>query len=262
MMRADLRNLKDVRNIVAVMSGKGGVGKSFVSAALAIAFRELGYSVAILDADIHGPSIPWMLGVESGSMGASIDGSIVPLDVDGIAVASFELLLPSRESPIVWRGPLKTRAILELVSKTSWGYRDFMVVDMPPGTGDEHLTIAQFLKPFVKGAVLVLTPGDLVLHVVRKAREFLKGVGIDLLGAIVNMAYFRCPVCGTIHKIFGEYSAEDIQILAEIPIKPELAQAINRGEIIKYLKSFDRELLETFIEVAKKIASKVAPSTT
>lgn len=255
MMRIDIENLRSVKNVVAVMSGKGGVGKSFVSAALAIALKELGYGVAILDADVHGPSIPWILGAESGFMGATVEGYITPLEVNGIAIASFELLLDRRESPIVWRGPLKTRAIIELVSKTKWGFRDFIIVDMPPGTGDEHLTIAQLLKPFVKGAILVLTPGDLVAHVVKKAEEFMRISGIRLLGAVVNMAYFKCPVCGTIHKIFGEYRVEGVNILAEIPIKPELSQALNEGRLIDYLKNDDKELLKIFTEAAKTIAS-------
>ncbi|MEM2512562.1 MAG: P-loop NTPase, partial [Ignisphaera sp.] len=121
------------------MSGKGGVGKSFISASIAVALKELSYSVAIFDADIHGPSIPWILGIENTFLGVTVEGKIIPAEVNGIAIVSFELLLEHKEEPIAWRGPMKTRAIVEILSKTVWGSRDFLIIDMPPGVGDEHL---------------------------------------------------------------------------------------------------------------------------
>ncbi|MEM1683636.1 MAG: P-loop NTPase [Ignisphaera sp.] len=254
-------NLKNIRNVVIVMSGKGGVGKSFVATSLAIAFKNLGYSVAILDADIHGPSVPWILGIEDRFMGISIEGNLVPQEVDGIAVASFELLLSQKDNPIVWRGPLKTRAIIELVTKTMWGNRDFMIVDMPPGTGDEHLTIIHMLRSIIRGALLVLTPGNLVAHIVNKVRSFLKNTNVDLLGAILNMSYFRCPVCESIHKIYGEINLSETPILAELPIKPELSHALNEGKLLEYLQKQDKDLLAVFINLCHNILKRLKHNT-
>ncbi|MEM1645467.1 MAG: P-loop NTPase [Ignisphaera sp.] len=246
-------SIGNIGNVLLVMSGKGGVGKSFVSASIAIALKELGFSVALLDADIHGPSIPWILGIENTFLGVTVEGKLIPVEVNGIAVVSFELLLEHKEEPIAWRGPLKTRAIVEILSKTIWGSRDFLIVDMPPGVGDEHLTIVHILKPWIKGAILVLTPGRLVAHIVKKARKFLSEANVKLLGAILNMAYFQCPSCGEIHKLYGIYGFEDLRILMEIPIKPELSQAIGEGRLIQYLYNDDRELLKKFIDVCKEI---------
>lgn len=250
-------NLKDVKNIILILSGKGGVGKSFIASSLAIALKELGYSVGLLDIDIHGPSIPWILGIENTFMGISIDGKLIPPEVNGIAVVSFELMLEHKDSPIVWRGPLKTRAITEILMKTKWGLRDFIIVDMPPGMGDEHLTIIHILKPWVKGGILVLTPGKLVEHVVRKTKKFLDEAGVRLLGAILNMAYFRCANCGSIHKLFGDYGDSYVEILLEIPINPMLSQAIGDGKLLDYLYNHDKELLNMFTGLCSKLIQKI-----
>lgn len=247
--------MKDVKNVLIVMSGKGGVGKSFVATSTAIAMKNLGYSVAIFDADVHGPSIPWILGIEDKFMGVSIDGGLIPQEVDGIAVVSFELLLSQKNSPIAWRGPLKTRALIELITRTEWGVRDFVIVDMPPGTGDEHLTIVHLLKSLIKGAILVLTPGKLVAHVVDKTRQFLRTVNVDLIGVVLNMSYFKCSICGTIHRIYGEID-RNLEILAEIPIKPELSEALDKGKLIEYLK-YDEELLILFTNLCNTILRKM-----
>lgn len=246
-------NIGNIGNVLLVMSGKGGVGKSFISASIAIALKELGFTVAILDADIHGPSIPWILGVENAFLGVTVEGKLVPAEVNGIAIVSFELLLEHKEEPIAWRGPLKTRAIVEILSKTIWGSRDFLVVDMPPGVGDEHLTIVHILKPWIKGAVLVLIPGRLVEHIVKKAKKFLNEANVRLLGAILNMAYFQCPSCGKIHKLYGDHGLEDLGIIMEIPIKPELSRAISEGKLMQYLYNDDRELLNKFVNICQKI---------
>uniref|UniRef100_A0A7C2ZVG0 Iron-sulfur cluster carrier protein n=1 Tax=Ignisphaera aggregans TaxID=334771 RepID=A0A7C2ZVG0_9CREN len=250
-------DIGSVKHVILVMSGKGGVGKSFISASIALALKELGLSVGILDADVHGPSIPWLLGIENTFMGATVDGKIVPVEVSGIAVASFELMLEKRDEPIAWRGPLKTRALMEVLAKTSWGPRDFIVVDMPPGTGDEHLTIIHVLRPWIRGSILVLTPGKLVEHIVAKARKFLAEAGVDLLGAVLNMAFFQCPTCGSIHRLYGEYSPRNLEILAEIPVKPGLSRAINDGKLIDYLYSEDRELMAAFVVMCRSIVNKI-----
>lgn len=246
-------NLGNVKNVLLVMSGKGGVGKSFITASIAVALKELSYSVAIFDADIHGPSIPWILGIENTFLGVTVEGKLIPAEVNGIAIVSFELLLEHKEEPIAWRGPLKTRAIVEILSKTAWGSRDFLIIDMPPGVGDEHLTIIHLLKPLIKGAILVLTPGKLVEHIVKKAKKFLNEADIKLFGAILNMAYFQCPSCGKLHNLYGNYGIEDIEILMKIPIKPGISQAISEGKLLHYLYNDDSELLNEFVNLCKLI---------
>lgn len=243
-------DLKDVKNIVIVMSGKGGVGKSFVSATLAIALRELGLSIGIFDVDIHGPSVPWILGAEDRFMGLSINGKLIPPEINGIAIASFELLLEHRESPIVWRGPMKTRAIIEIMSKIRWGQRDFVIVDMPPGIGDEHLTIIHILRPWIKGAILVSTPSKLVEHIVKKTKKFLDNINVKLLGLVLNMAYFQCTNCGLIHKLYGDHIYIDTTII-EIPLDPKISHAIDNRRLLEYLSTDGKELLKKFIELCK-----------
>ncbi len=261
MMEELLRRVREstsrIRYVIPVMSGKGGVGKSLVTASLALALKELGRDVAILDADLHGPSIPWLMGVVNESMSATEDGRILPVVADGVGVVSVDLALERKDTPLAWRGPIKTRAILDLLSLTDWGSTEYLLVDLPPGTGDEALTILRYLKPRLGGAVLVTVPGGLVKHVVQKAVNFLKIVGAPLLGVVINMAYFRCPVCGTRHEIFGEVSVpSDVKVLTEIPIDPELARHISRGELRKYFRhesDWRRSVMNAATEILKEL---------
>lgn len=230
------RFLANIERIVIVMSGKGGVGKSLIASSLAVGLSIKGFKVAILDADIHGPSIPWIMGIESEHVTIDENGFILPIKIENIDVISIELLLTNKSMPLIWRGPLKARAILELLSKTRIGKKDYLVIDMPPGTGDEPLTIAQHLRDKIMGAILVTTPGDLVKHVVTKAEIFLRELNIQLLGIVINMAYFKCPICNTIHKLFGSINIDYGSVISEIPIDPILAQAVSHGKLISYLK--------------------------
>ena len=254
MARQLVESLDPIKRVIVVLSGKGGVGKSFVSAALAVTLWFQGKRVAVFDADFHGPSIPWILGAEHGRIFADDSGRLIPFEMyEGLAVMSPELLLDEKESPIIWRGPMKTRAIIELLSKTRWGERDYMVVDLPPGTGDEPLTIAQYVaKVKNSGAILVLTPSSMVRHIVSKAKKFCEQLRIPLLGAIVNMAYFRCPKCGTVYRIFGEAKEVDIKVLAEIPLDPELSKALDESRLLEYLKE-SNEVSLAFRRIAEKI---------
>lgn len=245
--------LTDIDRIIIVMSGKGGVGKSLIASSLAIGLALKGRSVAILDADIHGPSIPWIMGVEEEHMTVNNDGFITPIEIDNIAIISIELLLTDKDMPLIWRGPLKTRAILELLSKTRIGKRDYLIIDMPPGTGDEPLTIAQHLKNRIKGAILVTIPGDLVKHIVTKAEAFLKELNVPLLGIVVNMAYFKCPTCNTIHRLFGLTNIEHTNVIAEIPIDPTLAQIVNSGKLLNYLKGDNGTTAKLLLKIADSI---------
>ena len=231
------KGLSEVRNIIAVLSGKGGVGKSIIASALAVGLSMKGYRVALFDADFHGPSIPWILGVENSYLGVTLEGKLIPIELNNLAIISIELLLNDKNAPIIWRGPLKARTILDLMTKTLWGKRDYLIVDLPPGTGDEALTIAQYLRIKPLSAILVLTPGSMVSHIVTKAKEFVKVLGVPLLGAVINMSYFECPVCGTKHYIFGNVDLKDVDILAEIPIDPALAQAVEKSQFVEFMKS-------------------------
>lgn len=249
--------LKNVKNIIMVLSGKGGVGKSFVSASIAISLKLMGRGVAILDADFHGPSIPWILGVENRYPSLTLDGKIAPVDVDGISVISIEFMLDNKVYPVIWRGPMKSKAILELLMNTAWGSKDYLVVDLPPGTGDEPLTIAQYLRVKPLSAILVLTPGSMVKHIVEKARQFLNLLNIPLLGYIVNMSYLRCPRCNEVVKVFGSIDVDPKDVLAEIPLDPELSQAIENGVLANFIKSSDSESAKILRSLGVLIESKL-----
>ncbi len=254
------RSLTNVKYVIAVLSCKGGVGKSLISASLAVCLRMLGKKVAILDADMHGPSIPWMLGLESTFIGATIDGKLVPVEIDGIATVSLELLLEDKEQPVVWRGPLKTRTLIQILTSTLWGERDYMIVDLPPGTGDEALTIAQMLSKKLSGVVLVMTPNEMVKHVVSKAKRFVEALGIPMIGVVINMSYLVCPRCGARIEIFGSKAPlPGVEILGEVPLDPELARAIEQAKLIEYL-SKDSESSRALREIAKKVVEHVEKS--
>lgn len=257
LLRKVRESTSGIRHVIPVMSGKGGVGKSLITASLALALKELGNDVAILDADLHGPSIPWLMGVVHDSMKATEEGKILPVIADGVGIISVDLALERKDMPLAWRGPIKTRAILDLLSLTDWGQTEYLLVDLPPGTGDEALTILRYLKTRLGGAVLVAIPGGLVKHVVQKAINFLRIVGAPLLGVVINMAYFRCPVCGTRHDIFGEVLLPpDVRVLAEIPIDPELAEHISRGELREYFRyesAWKRAVIGAASEILKAL---------
>ncbi len=250
--------IKNIHNVVIVMSGKGGVGKSITSASLALALNKLGFRVNILDADVHGPSIPWLLGVEHERMIADEDGRILPVDAGGVGVVSVELAMDRKELPLIWRGPLKTRAILDLLSMVKWGDLDYLVVDLPPGTGDEAQTVARYLSSKRPLGVLVMTPGRMVSHIVVKAKNFAKIVGLDLLGVVVNMSYFRCPYCGRTTKVFGEFKDVGIEILAELPLDPEISRAADSGQLREIFAKPERsEWVSSIMKIAGKLVNAV-----
>jgi len=221
---------------ILILSGKGGVGKSTVAANLAIALAQAGKSVGLLDVDIHGPSIPKLMGLE-GRTPTSSGQSIAPVDYDPrLKVMSIGFLLGDRDDPVIWRGPLKMGVIKQFLKDVEWGDLDFLVVDCPPGTGDEPLSVVQLIgKP--DGAVIVTTPQDLAISAVRKCINFCRQLDVPVLGVIENMRGFVCPHCGKRVDIFksggGEAMAADMDVpfLGRIPIDPEVVRASDRGEL-------------------------------
>ena len=231
-------DLNVVRHVVAVMSGKGGVGKSLVSGLLAIALRREGYQVGILDADITGPSIPKMFFPDGARLGMSPMGPMPPQSRTGIRVMSINLLLEQEDMAVIWRGPLVSGAIKQFWGDIFWGTLDYLVVDLPPGTSDASLTVMQSLP--MSGVVLVSSPQDLAGMVVRKAAYMAQQMGTPILGLIENMSYFECPDTGKQHEIFGPSHAEETAerigapLLGRLPIDPEIARLCDAGQIETY----------------------------
>ena len=224
----------DIRKIYAVVSGKGGVGKSSVTAMLASATQAMGKQTAILDADVTGPSIPKMFGIE-GMAQADAAGMIPSVSKTGVRVMSVNLLLPEKDSPVVWRGPVISGVIQQFFTDVAWCDVDYMFVDMPPGTGDVPLTVFQNLK--VDGIIVITTPQDLVGLIVSKAIKMAEMMNIPVLGLVENFSYFECPDCGKKHSIFGESKTDEIAakfglpVLAKLPIDPKTAALADKGAI-------------------------------
>jgi hypothetical protein len=239
-----------VKRVIGVMSGKGGVGKSFVTSMLAVKSRAKGLSTAILDADITGPSIPKAFGI-SGKVFATDDGAMIPsYSNTGITVISSNLLLDNPTDPVVWRGPIVASVVKQFWGEVLWGDVDVMYVDMPPGTGDVPLTVFQSIP--VNGIIIVTSPQDLVSMIVAKAVNMAKTMNIPILGLVENMSYFECPDCKGRHSIFGESHIDEVakeyglEVLARIPIDPANATAIDAG-LAEYLEI---PALDKAVEVA------------
>jgi len=223
--------LPGVQNIIAVASGKGGVGKSTVATNLAVALSMAGLRIGLLDADIYGPSIPLMMGVHDKPQVSSTN-RIVPFFNHGVKMQSLGFFL-GENAPVIWRGPMVMKAVQQLLQETDWGELDVLVVDLPPGTGDVQLTLAQTVP--LTGAILVTTPQDLALLDVKKGAEMFKQVGAPLLGIVENMSFFTCPDCGKETEIFrrggGQKESErlGIPLLGRIPLDPEVCDAGDTG---------------------------------
>ena len=223
-----------VRKVIGVVSGKGGVGKSLVSGELAVMLSRMGYRVGILDADITGPSIPKMFGIQDKAMG---DGEFIyPAETEkGIKIMSINLLLENDDSPVIWRGPVIAGAVKQFWEDVAWGELDVMVIDMPPGTGDVPLTVFQSIP--LDGVVVVSTPQDLVGMIVRKAVNMAGMMNIPVLGLVENMSYALCPDCGKRIELFGrsriaEEAAElSLPVLAQLPFDPKAASLCDEGLI-------------------------------
>lgn len=229
-----LRAGSRVDKVIAVVSGKGGVGKSLVTSLLACEMQRRGHQAAVLDADITGPSIPQAFGVHGGAMGGE-DFLYANRTRTGIEIMSINLLLPNETDPVVWRGPVIAGAVTQFWTDVQWDNVNYMFVDMPPGTGDVPLTVFQSLP--ISGIVIVTTPQDLVGMIVAKAVNMADMMKVPVLGIVENMSYYKCPDCGSEHSIFGESKVEalakqyNIPHFAKLPIDPVITTMVDAGEV-------------------------------
>lgn len=268
--------MNKIKHKIAIISGKGGVGKSTVTVNLAMAFAMHGYAnnVGILDADIHGPSVPKMLGLKGQRLQANPIGIFPVIGPLGIKVVSMDFLLPSDEAPVIWRGPLKMKVIQQFLSDIIWGDLDFLFVDLPPGTGDEPLSVMQLI-PDMDGVVIVTMPSEVSQIVVKKAVTFVRQLGVPVIGIIENMSGFICPKCGAEVNIFkvggGQKIAEELSVpfLGSIPIDPEICRDSDNGMsfISEHAdspasKAFSKivKKIEQFLEHKKQLESPLKPS--
>ena len=236
-----------VKKVIGVVSGKGGVGKSLVTASLARMAIEKGYTAGILDADITGPSIPKMYGVHGGAMGN--DEGMLPREAkDGTKIMSVNLLLEDETDPVIWRGPVIAGVVKQFWTDVMWGDLDFLFVDMPPGTGDVPLTVFQSLP--VDGVVIVTSPQDLVQMIVKKAYNMARKMNIPVLGIVENYSYLECPDCGKKISVFGESHIDeianelDVEVLGKMPIDPVLAEIVEQERFYEASNKYLENVIE------------------
>jgi ATP-binding protein involved in chromosome partitioning len=252
--------LSKIKHKIAVISGKGGVGKSTVTANLAMAFAMQGHEgkVGVLDADIHGPCIPKMLGLKGQALMSGPGGMWFPVIGQlGLKVVSMDFLLPNDEAPVIWRGPLKMRAIQQFLGDITWGELDYLFIDLPPGTGDEPLSVMQLI-PDMDGVVIVTMPSEVSQAVVKKAVTFAKQIGVPVIGIVENMSGYVCPECGAKVNIFraggGKKIAEDLSVpyLGSIPLDPRICNDADNG--VPFIASnITSPATEAFAEIVSKI---------
>lgn len=248
-MKVPANEFSTVKKVIGIMSGKGGVGKSMVTASLARIMREQGYTVGILDADITGPSIPKMYGIHEQAQGS--EAGIFPVIAkDETRIMSVNLLLETEESPVIWRGPVIAGVVTQFWNEVIWGDLDYLFVDMPPGTGDVPLTLFQSLP--LDGVVIVTTPQDLVQMIVKKAYNMAKQMNIPVLGIVENYSYLKCPDCGKKIAVFGESHIDEIaqelgiEVLGKMPIDVKLTELVEQEKFYEatnvYLESVVEKL--------------------
>lgn len=253
------KDINEIRHVIAIMSGKGGVGKSLVASLTAIALKRQGYEVGILDADITGPSIPKMFGINTRPSGS--DSGILPVSSrSGIELMSINLLLPSEDDAVIWRGPLIGKAITQFWEEVLWGKLDYLIVDLPPGTADAPLTVMQTLP--LTGIIIVFTPQALTTMVVRKAINMARQMGKPILGVVENMSYLYMPEIDRKIELFGKSRGEEMAkaahapLLGQLPIDPELAKLCDEGNIERY----DAEIIAKLGESLSQVTLTKTPS--
>ena len=251
--RKSLNPASSVDHVVAVLSGKGGVGKSLVCSLLASELSRMGYEVGIMDADITGPSIPRAFGLSSHVTVTEDNLMLPPVTETGIKVISANLLLEHEEDPVIVRGPVIAGMVTQFWTDTDWGHLDYMIIDMPPGTGDVPLTVFQSLS--AEYAVVVTSPQELAAMVVKKAVNMAEKMNIRLLGVVENMSYFVCPDCGKEHRVFGDSHIDEItashglSVLSRIPVDPVISAMVDSGRAYdidpRYIQGVVKALRET-----------------
>jgi ATP-binding protein involved in chromosome partitioning len=255
------QNMANIKHKILVLSNKGGVGKSSVSVNLSCSLAEKGYRVGLLDADLHGPSVAKMLGFEGEKLTGS-NGQIKPIQVrENLSAVSMASLIESPDTPLVWRGPLKGIAIKQFLAEVSWGDLDFLIIDSPPGTGDEPLSVCQLI-PELDGGVIVTTPQEIALSDSRKCIHFLRDINIPILGIIENMSGFRCPNCGEKIDLFmtggGKKAASDFKVpfLGAIPIDVQMVKSADEGQPF-ICSNKESETSQAFEEIIRSIISQI-----
>ncbi|TEU16875.1 MAG: MRP family ATP-binding protein [Dehalococcoidia bacterium] len=252
LVEARPKELNQIEKIIAVMSGKGGVGKSLVAGLLATSFAREGKDVGILDADITGSSIPKMFGLDARPSGSET-GILPVLSRSGIEIMSMNLLLPSEDEAVIWRGPLMSKAITQFWEEVLWGKLDCLIIDLPPGTGDAPLTVLQVIP--ISGVIDVFTPQELTEMIVKKAIKMAQKMNVRVLGVIENMSYLVLPETGKKMEIFGRSKGEEMAkasgapLLGQLPIDPELARLCDQGEIERYSSDAVSELFTNVVAV-------------
>ncbi len=248
----EMNAYSDIKHVIGVVSGKGGVGKSFVTSSLAVAMAKAGYKVGILDADITGPSIPKMFGVHGQVVGD--DRGMIPLETEeNMKIMSINLLMEDEEAPVIWRGPVIAGVVKQFWNETVWGDIDYLFVDMPPGTGDVPLTVFQSLP--VDGIVIVTSPQELVQMIVKKAYNMANMMNIPVLGVVENFSYLKCPDCGKEIKLFGESHIDEtakemgLPVLGKLPLDPEYAKAADAGSFY----AIENSHLDAAVNVLKSV---------
>lgn len=254
-------SLGKIKHVIIVMSGKGGVGKSTVSSNIAMKLNQKGYDVGLMDIDITGPNIPKMFGVEDEKLDVENEMLIPIIVPPSLKLISMAFLLPSKDSPVIWRGPVKMTAIRQFLEDVNWGNLDYLVVDMPPGTGDEAISIIQLI-PKADGMVIVTTPQDVSLLDSRKSITFSAEAEIPIIGIVENMSGFVCPHCGEVTDIFksggGEATAKDmnVQFLGRVPIEPGIVDCGDNGVPV-VLKNPDSASAKAFEGIIDRIIKTV-----
>lgn len=248
----------NIKHVIGVVSGKGGVGKSLVTSLLASEMSKRGYKTAILDADVTGPSIPRAFGIKNPLTGDMVTGAIIPqMSQGGVKVVSTNLMLREEDMPVAWRGPVVSNAVKQFFNEVNWGDVDYMFVDMPPGTSDVLLTVFQNLP--IEGIVTVSAPQELVAMIVGKAVNLAHSMNVDVLGLVENMAFFECDECGKRHHIFGEPQGKevaakyDIPAYATLPIDPKFARLCDAGKVEEYdVKDALNSIVDAVIAAGQK----------
>nr|WP_306531888.1 Mrp/NBP35 family ATP-binding protein [Methanobrevibacter smithii] len=252
------RNLGQIKYKIAVMSGKGGVGKSTVAANIAEAFQKEGFTTGILDADIHGPNIPKMLGVEDQDIMINEERHMMPVEApSGLKVMSMAFMLDSIDTPIIWRGPQKTGSIKQLIADVAWGPLDVLIIDNPPGTGDEPLTVLQTI-PDIDAVVMVTTPNVVSQEDVLKCVKMVEMLNVENIGLVENMAYYECPYCNEKLHIFGKGDGKDfademeITYLGDLPLTEKVSSSPNKGGVMVTIEP-KSDVTKRFTEIVNEI---------